>query len=34
MAEIGNPERIVRREREPATVPNSPTVEPELEPAK
>lgn len=38
MAEIGEPDRVVRREREtqPLTVPQTPTVQPEtpaLEPA-
>ena len=36
MAEIGNPERVVRREREndPAVTPGVPTPSPELEPVK
>lgn len=33
MAEIGKPERVVRREREPITTP-VPIVAPELEPSK
>ena len=35
MAEIGEPDRVVRRERElePAISPASPVVTPELEPA-
>jgi len=35
MAEIGEPDRVVRREREPepAISPTSPVVTPELEPA-
>ena len=36
MAEIGNPERVVRREREiePAVTPGVPSPAPDLEPAK
>jgi hypothetical protein len=34
MAEIGEPDRVVRRERQPAITPAVPTPEPELEPAK
>jgi hypothetical protein len=34
MAEIGEPDRVVRRERQPETTPAVPTPEPELEPAK
>jgi hypothetical protein len=36
MAEIGEPERVVRREREnePAITPSQPVTTPELEPAK
>ena len=36
MAEIGNPDRVVRREREsePVTAPGIPVTTPELEPAK
>jgi len=35
VAEIGQPERVVRREREvsPAPIPSEPPVTPELEPA-
>jgi|Laugresbdmm110sd_1035091.scaffolds.fasta_scaffold15204_3 hypothetical protein len=35
MAEIGEPDRVVRRERElePAISPASPVITPELEPA-
>ncbi len=36
MAEIGKPERVVRREREtgPAIAPTTPSTRPEFEPAK
>ena len=36
MAEIGEPERVVRREREnePAIIPTQPVTTPELEPAQ
>jgi hypothetical protein len=34
MAEIGEPDRIVRREREPLISPAAPIPVPELEPAK
>lgn len=34
MAEIGQPDRVVRREREPAISPALPVPTPELEPAK
>lgn len=36
MAEVGEPDRVIRREREidPATVPGKPLVTPELEPAQ
>jgi hypothetical protein len=33
MGEIGEPDRVVRRERTPAIIPTSPTPTPELEPA-
>ena len=34
MAEIGEPDRVVRREREPQISPAIPVPIPELEPAK
>ena len=34
MAEIGEPDRVVRREREPQITPAIPAPTPELEPAK
>jgi hypothetical protein len=34
MAEIGEPDRVVRREREPLISPALPVPAPELEPAK
>jgi hypothetical protein len=34
MAEIGEPDRVVRREREPSISPAAPVPLPELEPAK
>lgn len=34
MAEIGQPDRVVRREREPAISPALPVPAPELEPVK
>jgi hypothetical protein len=34
MAEIGEPDRVVRRERQPEITPAAPTPKPELEPAK
>lgn len=34
MGEIGEPDRIVRRERDPLKAPALPTPAPELEPAK
>ncbi|MEY4678309.1 MAG: hypothetical protein RI992_1024 [Actinomycetota bacterium] len=34
MAEIGEPDRVVRRERDPVITPALPTPTPELEPAK
>lgn len=34
MGEIGEPDRVVRREREPATTPAMPVPTPELEPAQ
>ena len=34
MAEIGEPDRVVRREREPVISPALPVPSPELEPAK
>jgi len=34
MAEIGEPDRVVRRERDPVITPVIPAPTPELEPAK
>jgi hypothetical protein len=34
MAEIGKPDRVVRREREPVISPAMPIPTPELEPSK
>jgi hypothetical protein len=34
MAEIGKPDRVVRREREPVISPAVPAPTPELEPSK
>jgi len=34
MAEIGEPDKVVRREREPAITSSVPAPTPELEPAK
>lgn len=34
MAEIGEPDRVVRREREPAKTPLAPVPTPELVPAE
>lgn len=34
MGEIGEPDHVVRRERDPIKAPGSPTPVPELEPAK
>jgi hypothetical protein len=34
MAEIGEPDRVVRRERDPQIIPATPIPTPELEPAK
>jgi hypothetical protein len=34
MGEIGEPDRVIRRERDPAIAPATPVPTPELEPAK
>lgn len=34
MGEIGEPDRVVRRERDPVKTPAAPVPAPELEPAK